>query len=240
MAGSLRWLFVPSIAAKTFDASGGWPASRSFSGGWCERRESNPDRRLRRPLHYPLCYARKSALTRATGFSQGRKTSRCFLGSWGAPRLPCLELNVGGVPSPRGSHSRRSRSLNLSRSRALGHSSKQEKENDSMRVHRASRGGGTPPTIGRANGGGLGITRPTIPLHRKSGHRCIEPAVTFGFPILNGLRYESIRRSSPRRLPSRLRRAWGGRGSSGESLQSSLRVRPPNRIQQSTPSLPIQ
>ena len=26
---------------------------------WCERRESNPDRWLRRPQHYPLCYARK-------------------------------------------------------------------------------------------------------------------------------------------------------------------------------------
>ncbi len=26
---------------------------------WCERRESNPHQRLRRPLHYPLCYARK-------------------------------------------------------------------------------------------------------------------------------------------------------------------------------------
>src|ERR1019366_8992786 len=25
---------------------------------WCECRESNPDRRLRRPLHYPLCYTR--------------------------------------------------------------------------------------------------------------------------------------------------------------------------------------
>ena len=41
-------------------ASGGAPETGDASDrDWCERRESNPDQWLRRPLHYPLCYARE-------------------------------------------------------------------------------------------------------------------------------------------------------------------------------------
>ncbi len=42
---------------------------------WCERRESNPDQRLRRPLHYPLCYARIGGGTRGGLHGQRRGNS---------------------------------------------------------------------------------------------------------------------------------------------------------------------
>jgi hypothetical protein len=43
---------------------------------WCECRESNPDRRLRRPLHYPLCYTRPLALVRASNGPSAASSSR--------------------------------------------------------------------------------------------------------------------------------------------------------------------
>ena len=55
-----------------------WPASRrSSSEGWCSRRESNSHHRLRRPVHYPLCY-RSAFIQRGEVARERRGLSRGF------------------------------------------------------------------------------------------------------------------------------------------------------------------